>query len=95
MIRKSRFDSYSSFYLQKGEINMFKNKKKKLLEQEISLLKSKLSYYEQKEKDLEKSKKKFEQLNNELNDYKKRYQIELRKLREQSKELGENIKAIK
>ena len=45
---------------------MFKNKKKKLLEQEISLLKSKLYYYEQKDKDLEKAKRKFDQLNVEL-----------------------------
>ena len=74
---------------------MFKNKKKKLLEQEISLLKSKLSYYEQKDKDLEKSKRKFDQLNDELKDLKKQYQIELTKLREQSKELEKNIKAIK
>ena len=74
---------------------MFKNKKKKLLEQEISLLKSKLSYYEQKDKDLEKSKRKFDQLNDELKDYKKQYQIELTKLREQSKELEKNLKSIK
>ena len=74
---------------------MFKNKKKKLIEQQISLLKSKLSYYEQKDKDLEKSKRKFDQLNDELKDLKKQYQIELTKLREQSKELEKNIKAIK
>lgn len=74
---------------------MFKNKKKKLLEQEISLLKSKLSYYEQKDKDLEKSKRKFDKLNDELKDLKKQYQIELTKLREQSKELEKNLKSIK